>query len=447
MFGHSADGACRCFRRGRWFVLTDKRNRRAAVAAGFGVFQRLVQIGCTLLLIPILLGTLGTAQFGVWGAAASLAWAIGLVDIGTGSALVTLVARSLARNQTAEARSQITGALTIGSFVSAFFVAIASLAWAGGAWHSGAAPYLIAFTCLALNIPLSAANNLWLALQKGHVAGFWDLVQTIATTVGLIYATTLTNDVRIFVALVYLGLVIAHAGSLAHLFYSHPELRPRKLPESMESIREVAGSGLQFFILGVTGSVSFMFDNVIALQFLGPEASAEMTIAMRICMTAIGLLAVVSQPLWPAFTDAAQKADRRWIRKSLFRGSASMAAMAVAGSAVLMLYGGPLLRLWLHSDLGIGRPLLLAISAWVLSQAVIRVPILLLNGLHLIRFEIGISAVATVVALAMKLPLGRYLGVAGILWATSIAVFVIGTPASIWRIYRWADQAARQELM
>jgi O-antigen/teichoic acid export membrane protein len=428
-------------------VTSSGRNRAVVATAGFGIFQRVVQIGCTLLLMPIMLRALDEGGFGIWGAAASLAWTIALVDIGTGSALVTLVARSLARNREDEARSEITGALTIGSCLAAVFLSLASIAWLGGAWQTSAAPYLIAVTGLAINIPFSAANNVWLALQKGYIAGVWDLVQTVATTAGLIYAATFTHDVRVFVAFVYAGLVVAHVGSLTHLFIVHPELRPRGMPESLSSIREVAGSGILFFILGVAGGLSFMLDNVLALQLLGPAASASMTIAMRICVTAIGMLTALAQPLWPAFTDAAHKADRRWIRSGLVRGSLGMTAAAMAGSAILLLYGKPLLRLWLHADLGIGAPMLWAISAWLVSQALVRIPVLLLNALHLLRFQIAMSLATTVLAFGLKFLLARYLGVAGILWGTAIAVLVIAIPATVWRIYRWADQAARSELI
>ena len=65
-------------------VLHHRRNRRVVVSAGVGIFQRLVQVGSTLVLMPLLLRVLGPATFGVWGAAASLAWLSGLVDIGTG---------------------------------------------------------------------------------------------------------------------------------------------------------------------------------------------------------------------------------------------------------------------------------------------------------------------------------------------------------------------------
>lgn len=423
------------------------RNRRIFAAAGSGVFQRVVQVASTFIIMPIVLHALGPARFGVWGAAVSLAWISGLADIGTGSALVTLVARSLARNRPDEARSHVTGALIIGSCLSCLMLSVVSIAWITGAFQSNSQGYLVALSGLAINIPLSSANNLWMGMQKGYTSGFWELVQTVLTTASLAVATISTQDLRIYVALVFGCLVLANLGSLIHLFWLHPELRPGSSPTPLASIREVAGSGILFFVLGITGGASFMFDNVLALQLLGPEASARMTIALRICMTAVGFLIVLSQPLWPAFTDAAHKADRKWIRRTLLRGSSVLVGATIAGSAVLVLYGEPLLRLWLRENLGISRSLLWAISAWVLAQALLRVPALLLNALALIRFQIIVSAAVTVIAVAGKFALASSLGVAGILTATTIAVVLIAVPACVWRIYRWADHSARQEIM
>jgi O-antigen/teichoic acid export membrane protein len=414
------------------------RDRWIVISAGVGIFQRIVQIGSTLVLVPLLLKVLGPAKFGVWGAAASLAWLSGLVDIGTGTALLTLVARSSALDRANEARRHVTGALSIGSGLGCLMCLAALLASAAAGGREWMGPYLIAAIGLAINVPLSASNNVWMALQKGYVSGFWELVQTLLTTGGLICAAALTTDVQVYVAVVYLGLVVANIGSLVHLFLCHPELRPERLFASWASMREVAGQGVLYFILALTGGLSFLLDNVLALQLLGPEASARMTIAVRICVTAVSALAVISQPLWPAFSEAAEKDDRKWILKAMLRCSALLVGLTVAGSTLLLVYGEPLLRWWLHTNLGIGRSLLWAISAWVVAQAVFRVPHLLLNGLSVLRYQIAVYSCATVLAFVLKFALSSHFGVAGILWGTATTVLVIVIPASLWRIWRWA---------
>lgn len=423
----------------------DSRNRRAAASAGVGIFQRLAQVACTLILMPVLLHTLGTAEFGIWGAAASLAWLVGLADFGAGTALVTLVARSMALEQVHEARRQVAAALTMSSVLALAFLLLIGAAWNWRAWGTGGTVYLIAFAGLAVNLPLNSAGNVWMALQEGYYLSTWELVQTVVTTVALLAATLYTRDVRVFVAIVYGGLLAANLGSLIHLFLRHPELRPERLPARWAAARDLVSSGVMFFLMGVAGSLSFMLDNVLALELLGPKASAQMTIALRICMTGMGVLAVISQPLWPAFTDAAHTADRQWVMHKLVWGAALLTGIAGAGSLVLVLWGEPLLKLWLHTNLGIGTGLLVAIAAWVLVQALTRVPHLLLNGLLLVRYQTVVFAVALAVAFALKFALAGSMGPAGILWGTTISVLLIILPATLWRIRRWARASKVQQ--
>lgn len=423
----------------------DGRNRRAVASAGTGAVQRLVQVGCTLVLMPVLLHSLGTMEFGVWGAAASLAWLASLADLGTGWALVTLVARSTAREETHEARRQISAALTMSGALALVFLLAIGAAWSSHAWGTMGAVYLIAVAGLAVNLPLNSANNIWMGLQEGYYASAWELAQTLITTAALLVATLYTRDVRVFVALVYGGLVTANLGSIIHLWTIHPELRPMRLPVRWHAMQDVVSSGTMFFLLGSAGSLSYMLDNVLALALLGPEASAQMTIALRICMTGLGALVVVSQPLWPAFTDAAHTADRQWVLHKLAWGTALLTGVAAAGGAVLVIWGKPLLKLWLHTNLGIGTGLLVAIAAWLLVQALVRVPHLLLNGLSVLRYQAIVFSVALVVAFALKFALSGRFGVAGILWGTTLSMLAIALSAVLWRVRHWTRTGKAQE--
>jgi O-antigen/teichoic acid export membrane protein len=422
-----------------------KRDRRIAMAASAGVFQRAVQMASTLVLMPLLLHVLGVAQFGVWGAASSLAWFSGLADIGIGTALVTLVARSAATRDNEAARTHIAGALSFGSIIATLILMIAAGSWVLAGRQAGAGPYLIAIAGLALNIPLNSANNVWMGLQKGFVSGFWELVQTLLTLAGLLAAAAITRDVRFYVAIVYGAIVVANAGSLIHLFVVHPELRPRRLVP-WAAVRQVIREGFLLFLLNLSGGLSFLLDNILALHLLEPEALARMTIALRICMSGLGVLVVMAQPLWPAFTEAAESFDPHWIRSRLLHGMAVLVGIAAGSSSVLLVFGERLLRLWLHSRLSFDGTLLWAIAGWIVTQAVVRVPNLLLNALSIIRYQIVVTATTTILALGLKFVLAPYLGVAGMLWATSATILVVALPAVLWRIGRWYSTPGGRKL-
>jgi O-antigen/teichoic acid export membrane protein len=412
------------------------RNHRIFLAAGTGLFQRFVQAGATVVIMPVLLKTLGAARFGVWGGVTSLAWLHGLVDMGVGAALVTLVASARALNRTAEVRSLVAGAIGLACALAAI-VALAGTLLLTLAPAPKAGLYLIAVIAMALNIPLNAANSVWLGLQKGHVSGFWDLAQTLLTTAGLIVASMYSSDVRVFVGAVYGGLVLSNVASFVHLFLAHPELRRGGLSGLGPSLRNVADKGLSYFLLTIVCALTYLLDNVLALELLGPEAAARMAIALRICMTAWGLLEVMSLPLWPAFTEAAVRADRKWIHKSMLRSAALLVGAAAAGSGLLLLTGQRLFGWWLGPGLGIDVGLLAAIAGWVVAQAVHRVPNVFLNAMSIVRFQLVVSSVATLIAFALKFIFAARFGVAGILWGTTVSTLVIVVPANIWRIWKW----------
>jgi O-antigen/teichoic acid export membrane protein len=421
-------------------LAADRRNRRIVLSASAGVGQRLAQVAATFFLMPILLRVLGPAQFGIWGAAASLAWLAGFSDMGTGPALLTLVARSTASNDAAEARRYITGALIFGCGLTGLAGLATLMAWIALP-QIRYGPYFIAAIGLALNIPLTAANSVWMALQKGYSSAFWELVQTLLTLAGVFAAAAWTRDVRVYVAIVYGSLVLGNLGSLVHLFVRHSELRPEGLVAPLSSVKAVAGPGVGYFMLALAGGLFYLLDNILALALLGPEASARMTIALRICIAATGALVAISQPLWPAFSEAAAAHDWHWIRSMLIRGSALLVGISIAGSSILLVYGRRLLGWWLHQSLGITRSLLWAIAGWVIAQALLRVPCLLLNALSIIRYQIVLASAGLLFALALKLFLSSRLGVAGILWGTTAPLLLIILPAFMWRIFSWATHA------
>ena len=406
-------------------------------AAGAGVLQRVAQIAAAFLFMPWLLRTLGPARFGVWGAATSLSWLNGLLDLGLGAALITTVGRAAALDRQADARQHVSGALTLGSALAVLTTIAAWLLASRADGNSMSGPYFIAAVGLALNIPLSGANSIWMALQKGHISAFWELIQTVLMVGGTLAAMRTSLDVRLYVAVVYGAAVLANAGSMTHLFWRHPGLRPNLWSNPAGAIRSVAGKGFLYFATGITGGMTYMLDNVLALQLLGPEASARMAIAMRICTSTLGFLMIVSQPLWPAFAEAAARGDLRWIRKGLMRGMGLVMAGACAAAVLLIGFGPWFFHWWLHADLGIGYDLLWAMAAWILAQALGRVPYLLLNAVGVMRFQVILCLIATSAALWLKFLWAPRLGVAGILLATAAMASLVSFPALIWRDWSW----------
>ncbi|OYV25176.1 MAG: hypothetical protein B7X08_06670 [Acidocella sp. 20-63-7] len=407
--------------------MSRQRNRRILFASGAGMVQRAVQLLATLITLPLVLHSLGVAGFGVWGGATSLAWLSGMLDLGLGGALVTLLPRSLAAGAPAHARGYVTVSLFAGGALSLLILAGGFAALAANEANSPSAPFLIAGVALVVNIPLGMAGSLWLGLQKGDMGAWWQLAQTLLTMVFLVAAVLAGGGVVAMVAAVYGAMLLANAASLLHVLLSHTHLRPlRRI--SRVSVRAVFSQGGLLFAINVAVTCTYAFDNLMALDWLGPDASAQMAIAMRVCITAIGMIGVITQPFWPGFADAVAAGDARWIRRMLRLGTLGVAVLALAGSATLVSVGAPVLRWWLHQDLNISSAMLWAMAAWITLLALPQIPGQLLNATLQLRPQAFVLALVAAIGLVLKYFAAMRFGVVGILCVSPLLWLVLVIP-------------------
>jgi O-antigen/teichoic acid export membrane protein len=406
------------------------RSRALFLASSAGVAQRLAQLLSSLITLPLALHALGVAGFGVWGAATSLLWLTGLLSLGLGSALITLLPASLNGGDSATARAHVGAALYGGAALAALLLLGGAAAVLCGG-HPPALPFVVAAVALVLNIPLSSGGEIWFALQRGHVAALWGTVQTLLSLAGVVLGAALGWGVTPLVTVFYAALLLANGGCLAHALLVHHTLRPlARVPGT--ALRAVFAQGGLLSLVTAAGASAWVFDNIMALAWLGPAASAQMAVALRVCATATGLVAVVTQPFWPGFADALAAHDHVWVSRALRHGVAAMLGLSLSGSALLVAFGGPVLRFWLHQDLHIAAPLLWTMAAWIVLFTLSSVPGALLNAARCLRPQIAVLGLAALAGFALKYAAARTFGVAGILAVLPLLWLVAVAPAYLW---------------
>jgi len=423
-------------------ILPRARDRSLVLSVSAGLAQRTAQTLSALITLPVALHALGASAFGVWGTATSMAWLTGMLDLGLGGALVTLLPASIANGRMEKARADVLAALAAGAAMGGGVLVICGVALARSSDRPGTLPFIAAGVGLAFNVPLSIAQNIWFALQKGHVAGAWELLQTVLTLILVLSVAAAGGGVTSLVTAVYAGMVLANAGSLAHLLFSWPSLRPRVWHVSLIELRGVVAPGIVLFGISACGTCAFVFDNALALQWLGSIAAAQMAVAMRVCTTAAAFLSSLTYPLWPAFVEAAALGDRAWEQRNLTRGTLAAVACTSIGAALLIAFGQSALRLWLHADLHLSDGLIWAMAAWIFALALPRVAGLLLNAVSILRFQLTAVAIATTAAFGLKILLARRIGVAGILVAMPCAWAMVIWPSYAWCAWRWVGRTS-----
>lgn len=419
-------------------LLPLNRNHRIFAAMCVIALQRVLQLAITFITIPLILHALGAAPFGIWGAVTSLSWLGGMLDLGLGAALITLVAQGMVTQNFTLVRDHMAAGIIGSAIIGAVLAVVGSLAvYFTVIDSSERIAFIIAIIGLGLNVPLSMANNVRIGLQKSYVAASWDIVQTILVLGGVLLATSAHEGVLVMVGVSYGGMILASALSTLHLWWTYPELRPQKRILSWDIWRPVLAKGGLLAGISIAVGLSYALDNVLTLTLLGPLASARMAIAMRIGIYAISILNVLTQPLWPAFTDADGRGEYHWIRHTLLLGTGAMILACLIGGAILVSFGEDFLHSWLHSDLGINTDLLWAIAIWIFILSVPRIAGLFFNAMSLLKFHLLVCALTSVLALILKYVCATHFGIIGILLSTPISWLIVLWPTFIWRLCKW----------
>jgi len=362
-----------------------------------------------------------------------------MLDLGLGSALITLLAQATAKKDFALARYQISAGL-IGTTSIGAIVVVVGLADVGATLIGDErAAFIVAVAGFAAAVPLSVPNAVWTGLQKGYIAAGWNTAQTVLNLVGLLWGVALHAGVPFMIAAFYCSSLLANALSLTHLLLLHPELRPRRMALPLGLWRQVLSKGMLFALISVSGSLSYSIDNVLTLALLGLLASARMAIAiaMRIAINAQGIIAALIQPLWPAFADAHGAEDHAWCQRALAWGTAGVVLMNIAGGSTLIIFGQAFLGWWLHDTLSISHSLLVSIALWIFGISVPSVAGLLLNATSVLKFQLMVSVITSLFALSLRFLFATPLGVSGILVAAPVAWMLIIWPTFVWRVRAW----------
>jgi O-antigen/teichoic acid export membrane protein len=409
---------------------SSERYRRIALATASSVLVRGLSTLANLAIIPILLGHLGKAGFGLWSAVTLvIAW-IGVFDLGIAAGLVNCISRAHGRDDREDA----------GRLVGAAFV---MLAWAAGGlgvlaatigpllpWSAllavrGTLPdgmvtlaALAAIAAFALGLPVSIAPQIYAGYQRTYVANSFSLLGIVVGFGGLVMCVRTGASIPVLVGVYGLGAALGSGAALLHAFRTMPWLRPRRGTQMRAAAAEIARRSLPLFLFQV-GALAVNEAQILVLAHRRDLATvAEYAILWRIYVVFVGLVQVSTASFVPAFREAAERGDVTWVRVAFRRFVRIRLALGLLAGMALVLAGDLTLALWLGADrVAFGRTTwaaaasLLLATTWATSHAE------LLAIMDRLWFVVGLVAMNGAVTIALTWVLAPRLGVLGALLA------------------------------
>jgi O-antigen/teichoic acid export membrane protein len=189
--------------------------------------------------------------------------------------------------------------------------------------------------------------------------------------------------------------------------------------------------GALFFIMQLSCILAYSLDNLILLKFAGPHSVATFSIAQRLFSIGPLILGLVASPLWPAYSEAAQRGDAVWVWRTFRRSLILGVAICGGAAAVCAIFSEEILRVWLQKPLAIPPPLLWAAAVWCLLGAFGGTAAPLLNGLGALRSQAVCGVIFSVTSLAAKVAIAKSYGPAGIVWTTVAFYPIVVVPLGL----------------
>jgi len=220
-------------------------------------------------------------------------------------------------------------------------------------------------------------------------------------------------------------------------------VRPWLRPAWSHVTRAVAGRifhlGVWFFVIQLAMTVGYATDYFVVAQVLGSSEVTQYAVPARLFAFIGMLVGMLMTPLWPAYGEAMARGDVSWVKRTLVRSLTLTLALTLVPCVVFVVFGRPIIHLWVGDAVTPSYSLLAGFAAWALVSGLGATVAIFLNGASVLRFQAVCAVLMAVAALALKIVFAGRWGVAGVPWAVVIAYTVfwaIPTAVYIPRLFR-----------
>jgi len=402
------------------------------------IFIKGASITVSLLVVPLTLNYVNTAQYGIWLTLSSVVAWFSFFDIGITHGLRNKFAEAKANGDNESAQIYVSttyGILSI-VFISIWllyllvnpFLDWASLLKLDPKYSSDVSSLaLIVFTYFCLQFVLRTITTVISADQEPAKASLIDVIGQVISLLIIVVLVKTTEG-----SLVNLGLALCVAPLLAligaNIFFfkgKYKEYRPAFSKVKFSYAKSLFNLGVVFFVIQIAGLVQFQSANFIISRNFGPEDVTNYNIVYKYFgILSMGFMIFLT-PFWSAATEAYVKKDLSWIKNSIKKYNLLNIGFVFIG-IIMLLFSNTIYDLWL----GKGKVTInYWLSFWGLIYYIFSIfgskYVSFLNGISALRLQFICSIISPIVYIGLTFLLINYykMGVYALFIASIIANF------------------------
>jgi len=387
-----------------------------------------LSIVLSLLIVPLTIDYVNPTRYGIWLTLSSIISWIGFFDLGLGNGMRNRFAEAKANNDDLLARQYIsTTYFAIMGIMAVVMVAllIANQFIDWPAVLSVGQEYslelrkvfgiLVTFFCF--NIVFILLTTVLTADQKIGISSLITVLGQLLSLIAIWLLTKYTEGNLINLASYYAGIptiTLLVCSIIAYSMTSYNRYAPTLKEVRKNLVNDILKLGVQFFVICISLIFVFQLINIVISRELGPETVTEYNVAYKYFSVLQAVISIISTPFWSAFTDAYQREDFEWMRKSK-NTLEKVWLLSVGGAFVMLLCSGIFYQLWIGDKVSIRFSLSVCVAIYTIVHCLTTIYMQLINGIGAIRLQLIIYSIGAVISYPLMVLSCRHIGIEGVM--------------------------------
>jgi O-antigen/teichoic acid export membrane protein len=412
-------------------------NRKQIIVknVSLGVLYKVLNMGIVFTTIPLLLNYLEKEQYGIWVTIFSLVNIVFFVDAGIGNGLKTKLTESLSNKNYKLAKTYISTAYISISLISLIILSIGiviiysinlnelfnTLVLSNTELRK---ILLVTLTLVISGFILNLYKSFYYANQQASKVEFALLIYQIII---LIFITILLNFFQrslLLIAFLYgFSNIIIGVIFTILFFRRNNTIKPSIQSFSKEKVKDLMGLSLAFFVIQLCMIVIFTSDNLMITNLIGPKEVANYDIVYKLFQVIITISVITIDPFWALFTDAYQKQDFNWIKKTILKLNKIFLLFILL--VVFFYYSSEsIIKLWIQRDLNFQENLIFYMSIFILIRVYGIIYMTFLNGIGKVKLQMYLYIFGAIINIPLSIYFVKQLnfGSSGVILGTIISV-------------------------
>lgn len=403
-----------------------------------GILYKIINMGIVFTTIPLLLNYLEKEQYGIWATIFSLINIVFFVDAGIGNGLKTKLSEAISAKNFKLAKQYISTAYISISVISAVIFTIGSVLifsfnleeLFNTTLISDKELKIILFVTLCLIVTVFVLNlfkSFYYASQEASKVELAMLCYQVIILFSVLIILNFFPRNLLFVTLIYgLSNIIISVIFTVFFFKKNKQIIPAISDFSKDKIKVLMGLSLSFFIIQLCMIVIFTSDNLIVTNLLGPKEVTTYDIVYKLFQVVVTIAVIALDPLWAMYTDAFQKKDFLWIKKTILKLN-KLFLVFTCFVIVLFFAANSIIKFWLQRDLIIDRDLILFMSIFVLIRVFGAIYMIFLNGIGKIKLQMWLFIFGAIINIPLSIYFVKYLklGSSGVILGTIFSIIIL----------------------